>query len=47
MGLEGYTLKIKYQGACGSCPSAIRGTLSAIENLLKREINPEIEVIPN
>lgn len=46
-GLDGYTLKIKYQGACGSCPSAIRGTLSAIENLLKREVNPEIEVIPD
>ncbi len=44
-GLEGYTLKIRYQGACGSCPSAIRGTLIAIENLLKREVNPAIEVI--
>lgn len=46
-GLDGLTLKIKYQGACGSCPSSIRGTLSAIENLLRREINPEIEVIPD
>ncbi len=46
-GLEGLTLKIKYQGACGSCPSAIRGTLQAIENLLRREINPSIEVIPD
>ncbi len=46
LGLEGYTLSIRYQGACGSCPSAIRGTLVAIENLLRREINPEIEVIP-
>jgi NFU1 iron-sulfur cluster scaffold homolog, mitochondrial len=46
-GLEGYTLKIKYQGACGSCPSAIRGTLSAIENLLRREVSPDIEVIPD
>ncbi|MGK9369970.1 NifU family protein [Melioribacter sp. Ez-97] len=44
-GLEGYTLKIRYQGACGSCPSAIRGTLIAIENLLKREVNPAIEVV--
>lgn len=44
MGLEGLTLKIRYQGACGSCPSSIRGTLVAIENLLKREINPNIEV---
>lgn len=46
MGLAGYTLKIRYQGACGSCPSAISGTLNAIENLLKREINPAIEVEP-
>lgn len=46
-GLEGLTLKIRYQGACGSCPSSIRGTLVAIENLLRREINPAIEVIPD
>ena len=45
-GLEGYTLMIKYQGACGSCPSSIRGTLTAIENLLRREVSPSIEVIP-
>ncbi len=46
LGLEGYTLSIRYQGACGTCPSAIRGTLVAIENLLRREVNPNIEVIP-
>lgn len=45
VGIEGLTLSIRYQGACGSCPSAIRGTLVAIENLLKREINPGIEVV--
>ena len=45
VGLEGLTLSIKYQGACGSCPSSIRGTLVAIENLLKREVNPSLEVI--
>jgi Fe-S cluster biogenesis protein NfuA len=44
-GMEGYTLKIRYQGACGSCPSSIRGTLVAIENLLRREVNPAIEVV--
>ncbi len=44
-GMEGLTLKIRYQGACGSCPSAIRGTLIAIENLLRREVNPAIEVV--
>ncbi len=46
IGLNGYTLKIRYQGACGSCPTSIRGTLAAIENLLKRDVNPAIEVIP-
>jgi NFU1 iron-sulfur cluster scaffold homolog, mitochondrial len=44
-GLTGYTLKIRYQGACGSCPSSIRGTLVAIENLLRREVNSSIEVV--
>jgi len=42
--LHGNILKIRYQGACGSCPSSIRGTLVAIENLLRREVNPSIEV---
>ncbi|MDP4176356.1 MAG: NifU family protein [Bacteroidota bacterium] len=46
LGIEGYTLKIRYQGACGSCPSSISGTLNAIENILRREIHPAIEVIP-
>jgi len=45
LGLDGSTLTIRYQGACGSCPSSIRGTLVAIENLLKREVNPNLEVV--
>lgn len=45
MSLEGMKLTIRYQGACGSCPSSIRGTMVAIENLLKRELNPAIEVV--
>lgn len=43
--LEDKTLKIRYQGACGSCPSSLTGTLMAIENMIKDEIDPEIEVI--
>lgn len=39
------TLQIKYQGACGSCPSSLTGTLMAIENMIKEEIDPDIEVI--
>jgi NFU1 iron-sulfur cluster scaffold homolog, mitochondrial len=46
LGLDGYTVKIRYQGACGSCPSSISGTLTAIEGLLKRDVNPAISVIP-
>ncbi|HLG32144.1 MAG TPA: NifU family protein [Ignavibacteriaceae bacterium] len=45
IGVDGYSVKIRYQGACGSCPSSISGTLMAIEGLLKRDINPAIEVV--
>lgn len=45
LGLEDNTLTIRYQGACGTCPSSIRGTLVAIENLLRREVNPDLSVI--
>ncbi len=43
--LEGDQLTIRYQGACGSCPSAISGTLMAIEGMLQAEVDPELEVI--
>jgi Fe-S cluster biogenesis protein NfuA len=43
--LENNILKIRYQGACGSCPSSLTGTLMAIENMIKEEIDPEIEVV--
>jgi Fe-S cluster biogenesis protein NfuA len=46
LGIDGFTVMIRYQGACGGCPSAISGTLRAIENILKRDVNPEIQVIP-
>ena len=39
------TLRIRYEGACGSCPSSLTGTLMAIENMIKDEIDPEIEVV--
>lgn len=43
--LTGHTLRIRYQGACGSCPSSLTGTLMAIENMIRDEIDPEIEVV--
>ena len=44
IGLEENRLKVHYQGACGTCPTATTGTLYAIESMVKR-IDPEIEVI--
>ena len=45
LGLKEHTLSIRYQGACGSCPSSLTGTLMAIESMLKQEVDPELEVI--
>ena len=44
VGLEGNVLTVHYQGACGSCPSSISGTLAGIESMVRR-IDPEIEVV--
>lgn len=45
IGLDDKKLLIRYQGACGSCPSSIGGTMMAIEYMLKEDVDPEIEVI--
>jgi Fe-S cluster biogenesis protein NfuA len=45
LGLKENTLSIRYQGACGSCPSSLTGTLMAIEGMLKQEIDPDLEVV--
>jgi len=45
LGLQDHTLQIRYQGACGSCPSSLSGTLMAIEGMLKQEVDPELEVV--
>jgi Fe-S cluster biogenesis protein NfuA len=44
LGLQGHQLTVHYQGACGSCPSSLSGTLAGIESLV-RQIDPEIEVV--
>lgn len=44
LGLESNRLKVHYQGACGTCPTASTGTLYAIESMVKR-VDPEIQVI--
>jgi len=44
LGLENNRLKVHYQGACGTCPTATSGTLYAIESMVKR-VDPEIQVV--
>ncbi|NCN95531.1 MAG: NifU family protein [Bdellovibrionales bacterium] len=45
--LEQDDLYIMYQGACGGCPSAMMGTLDAIQGILRHELdNPQLSVIP-
>jgi NFU1 iron-sulfur cluster scaffold homolog, mitochondrial len=41
--LKGNVLKVHYQGACGTCPTATTGTLYAIESMAKR-IDPNIRI---
>ncbi len=43
--LEGHLLTVHYQGACGSCPSSIGGTLQAIQGILQDEFDPEMEIV--
>ena len=44
LSVEQKTIKVHYQGACGSCPSSTTGTLQYIEQFLKEAIHPDIEV---
>jgi Fe-S cluster biogenesis protein NfuA len=43
--LDGNILSVRYQGACGGCPSSMYGTLQAIESILRDEFNPYLEVV--
>lgn len=42
--LSGQVLKIRYQGACGTCPSSMMGTLMAIENMVHL-VDPGLQVV--
>ena len=45
--VEENEVRISYQGACGGCPSAMMGTLEAIENILQHEMgNKNLKVVP-
>jgi len=44
LNLIGNMLSVHYQGACGTCPSSIAGTLQGIQSQL-RTIEPDIELV--
>jgi NFU1 iron-sulfur cluster scaffold homolog, mitochondrial len=44
LSLEDHILLVRYQGACGTCPSSTTGTLEAIKGILRDEFDPEIQV---
>jgi NFU1 iron-sulfur cluster scaffold homolog, mitochondrial len=39
------TLSVRYQGACGSCPSSLSGTLYGIQSILREEFHPDLTVV--
>jgi Fe-S cluster biogenesis protein NfuA len=39
-------LEVRYQGACGTCPSSTSATLDAIQGILREQFDPDIEIIP-
>lgn len=42
--LDAHVLSIRYEGACGSCPSSTMGTLQAIQGILQDKYMSEILV---
>ena len=44
MAYHNHILDLKYQGACGTCPSSSAGTLEAIHGILQEQFDPLIEI---
>jgi Fe-S cluster biogenesis protein NfuA len=40
--IEGKNVKVRLQGACGSCPHATMTIKDGLERILKEEIDPDI-----
>ncbi len=43
--VENNIVRVRYQGACGSCSKAESGTLMAIQSILQKNISPELSVL--
>lgn len=46
LALNGSLLEVRYQGACGTCPSSTAGTLEAIQGILREQFDPNLEIVP-
>jgi NFU1 iron-sulfur cluster scaffold homolog, mitochondrial len=46
LGVQNNVVTIRYQGACGGCPSSTSGTLNAIQNVLQRLVDEKLTVQP-
>lgn len=44
IGVQGNVIEIRFQGACGQCPSSTRGTLQFIEDMIKENLHPDLKV---
>lgn len=44
LSFEDNILLVRYQGACGTCPSSTTGTLEAIKGILRDQYNPDLDV---
>ena len=42
--VEGKTVKLRLQGACGTCPHATITIKDGLERILREEIDPEIVI---
>ncbi len=45
MGIDGTTVQVHYEGACGTCPSSTSGTLMFIEGAVQKKAHPELTVL--
>ena len=43
--VKGNVVKIRYQGACGSCSKSQSSTLTAMQNILQNNVSPNLRVV--
>jgi NFU1 iron-sulfur cluster scaffold homolog, mitochondrial len=43
--IRGEVIRIRYEGACGTCPSSTQGTLKFIEEMIRENLHPDLKVV--